>query len=131
IANGAVISNNSWGFNGAHSQALDDAIAAAEQAGHIFVAAAGNGNFAGVGLNNDVTPFWPSNSTHDNVVAVAALDHNLQKATFSNYGAVSVDVGAPGVGILSTTIGNTYSTFSGTSMATPHTTGLLSLIWDQ
>jgi subtilisin family serine protease/fibronectin type 3 domain-containing protein/methionine-rich copper-binding protein CopC len=131
VANGAVISNNSWGFNGAYSQALDDAIAAAQQAGHIFVAAAGNGNFAGVGLDNDVTPFWPANSTHDNVVAVAALDHNNQKATFSNYGAVSVDVGAPGVGILSTTIGNTYSTFSGTSMATPHSAGLLSLIWDQ
>ena len=131
VANGATISNNSWGFNGAYSQALDDAVAAARDAGHIFVAAAGNGNFAGIGLNNDVTPFWPANHEYDNVVAVAALDHANQIATFSNYGATTVDLGAPGVGILSTTIGNTYSTFSGTSMATPHAAGLISLIWDQ
>ena len=131
VANGAMISNNSWGFNGGYSQALDDAVAAARDAGHIFVAAAGNGNFAGIGLNNDVTPFWPANHEYDNVVAVAALDHANQIATFSNYGATTVDLGAPGVGILSTTIGDTYSTFSGTSMATPHAAGLISLIWDQ
>lgn len=131
VQNGAHISNNSWGLNGSYSQAMQDAIAAARDAGHIFVAAAGNGNAAGVGLNNDATPFWPANHDLDNVVAVAALNHNDQKATFSNFGATSVDVGAPGVGILSTTIGDTYSSFSGTSMATPHVAGLLSLIWDQ
>ncbi len=131
VNNGAQISNNSWGLNGAYSQALQDALQYARDAGHIFVAAAGNGNSAGVGQNNDVIPFWPANHDLDNVVSVAALDDNDQIASFSNYGATSVDVGAPGVHILSTTIGNTYKTFSGTSMATPHVTGLLSLIWDQ
>ena len=131
VANGARISNNSWGFNGGFSQILSDAIENAQGAGHIFVGAAGNGDQFGNGLDNDVTPFWPSNHVFDNVVAVAALDHNDDLAGFSNYGATTVDVGAPGVGILSTTIGNTYSTFNGTSMATPHVTGVLSLLMDE
>lgn len=130
VDNGAVISNNSWGFNGGFSQALHDAVAAAQSEGHIFVAAAGNGNFAGVGLNNDLAPFWPSNVDLDNVVAVAALDDDDQRATFSNFGPTTVDVGAPGVDILSTTIGDTYSTFSGTSMAAPHAAGVIALLWD-
>ncbi len=98
VANGAHLSNNSWGLNGSFSQAMHDAIASAQDAGHIFVAAAGNGNFAGVGLNNDVTPFWPANHDLENVVAVAALDHNDQKASFSNYGATTVDVARPAWG---------------------------------
>ena len=57
VENGASISNNSWGFNGAPSQALHDAVAAARSQDHIFVAAAGNGNFLGFGLDNDVSPF--------------------------------------------------------------------------
>ena len=130
VDNGAAISSNSWGFNGGESQALSLAVAQAQQAGHIFVAAAGNGNFAGVGLNNDATPFWPSNVDTDNVVAVAALDHNDAIAPFSNFGARTVDVGAPGVNVLSTTIGNTYSTFSGTSMATPHVSGAIAMLVD-
>jgi hypothetical protein len=131
VDNGARISNNSWGFNGAFPQFLFDAVQNAQNASHIFVAAAGNGDAFGNGLNNDSTVFYPSNFELDNIVAVAATDHNDSKAGFSNYGATTVDVGAPGVAILSTTIGKTYSTFNGTSMATPHTTGLLSLIMDQ
>lgn len=130
VENGAKISNNSWGFGGGESLALTAAVAEAQQTGHIFVAAAGNGNAFGIGVNNDATSFWPSSIGTDNVVAVAALDHNDQLAGFSNYGARTVDVGAPGVDILSTTIGDTYSTFSGTSMATPHVAGAIALIAD-
>ena len=122
---GANISNNSWGGGGA-SSLLSQAINNARSAGHIFVAAAGNS-----GLNNDSTANYPSNYTFDNVVAVAATDNKDALASFSNYGATTVDIAAPGVGILSTLPGNTYGTYSGTSMATPHVSGALSLIWDQ
>lgn len=122
---GAQISNNSWGGGGS-SSLLSQAISNARNAGHIFVAAAGNS-----GLNNDTTPNYPSNYTFDNVVAVAATDSRDVLASFSNYGATTVDIAAPGVGILSTLPNNTYGTFSGTSMATPHVSGALSLIWDQ
>ena len=119
---GARISNNSWG-GGAFSQALFDSIAAAQAAGHLFVAAAGND-----GVDTDVTPSYPASYDLDNIVSVAATDDNDALATFSNFGAVTVDLGAPGVAILSTTPANTYSSFSGTSMATPHVAGVAALL---
>ena len=122
---GANLSNNSWGGGGS-SSLLSQAISNAKNAGHIFVAAAGNS-----GLNNDATANYPSNYDFDNVVAVAATDNKDVLASFSNYGATTVDIAAPGVGILSTLPGNTYGTLSGTSMATPHVSGAISLIWDQ
>ena len=130
VANGATISNNSWGFNGAFSPALHDALLQAGNAGHIFAAAAGNGGFFGIGMDNDTQPFYPAGFGLDNVVSVAALDRNDNLAIFSNYGRNSVDLGAPGVDILSTVPGGGYDTFSGTSMATPHVTGVLALLQD-
>jgi subtilisin family serine protease len=130
VAHGAALSNNSYGGD-PYSQALHDAIQNARDAGHIFVAAAGNGNFLGIGQDNDSTPFYPAGYDLANIVAVAATDANDALAGFSNYGATSVDLAAPGVGILSTTRNNTYSTFDGTSMATPHVTGVLALVRDQ
>ena len=117
--NGAHISNNSWGGD-PFSQALYDAIRDARDVGHIFVAAAGNGNFIGFGLDNDATPFYPAGYELDNIVAVAATDHRDDIAIFSNYGATTVDLGAPGVSILSTTPNGNYGNNSGTSMAAPH-----------
>jgi subtilisin family serine protease len=129
VANGATISNNSWGdYN--FSQSLRDAIAAAQAADHIFVAAAGNGIFGGIPVNNDSFPFYPASYNVDNIVAVAATDHEDDIAPFSNFGATTVDLGAPGVNILSTTRNQTYSAFSGTSMATPHVSGVIALIRD-
>jgi len=119
---GARISNNSWG-GGAFSQALFDAIAAAQTAGHLFVAAAGND-----GVDTDTTPSYPASYDLDNIVSVAATDDNDALATFSNFGALTVDLGAPGVSILSTTPANTYSSFSGTSMASPHVAGTAALV---
>ncbi|MCI0459041.1 MAG: S8 family serine peptidase [Gemmataceae bacterium] len=129
VANGATISNNSYGGD-PFSQAFFNAIRDARDAGHIFVTAAGNGNFIGLGINNDRTPFYPSSYNLANIVAVAATDHTDNIAIFSNYGATSVDLGAPGVDILSTLPNNQYGYSTGTSMASPHVAGAVALVRD-
>lgn len=130
VAEGMDISNNSWG-GGGRSQAVQDAITRADNAGHIFIAAAGNGGSDGVGDDNDATPNYPSGYAVPNVVAVAAADDTDRLASFSNFGANSVDLAAPGVDILSTLPGNRYGRYSGTSMATPHVAGVAALIKSQ
>jgi len=119
-----VVSNNSWG-GGESSEALRDAIAASIDAGILFVAAAGN-----LSSNNDQFPSYPASFDLPGIVSVAATDHRDVLASFSNYGANSVDLAAPGVDILSTTPNNTYSRFSGTSMAAPHVAGVAALLAD-
>lgn len=121
-----VASNNSWG-GGGYSQALYDAINRANTADILFIAAAGNGGSDGVGDNNDVTASYPSNYILPNVIAVAAITSTGAKSSFSNFGATTVDLGAPGSGIYSTTAFNLYTSYSGTSMATPHVTGAAAL----
>jgi thermitase len=122
-----VATNNSWG-GGDYSQALYEAIDAQRQSGILFIAAAGNGNIFGVGQNNDTTPLYPCNYYLPNIICVAATRSTDAKAGFSNYGRRTVHVGAPGENILSTTPGNTYTSASGTSMATPHVSGLAALL---
>ena len=117
------VDNNSWG-GGGFSSAMQSAIQAANDAGILFVAAAGNS-----GTNNDASPQYPANYDSPNVISVAATDQNGQLASFSNYGATTVDLAAPGVSIYSTTPNNTYSTYSGTSMATPHVSAVAALAW--
>nr|MDQ3322415.1 S8 family serine peptidase [Acidobacteriota bacterium] len=112
-----VATNNSWG-GGGYSQALKDAITRANTANILFIAAAGNS-----GTDNDTTASYPSNYDVPNVIAVAAITNTGELASFSQYGATTVDIGAPGSGVWSTTAFNTYSSYSGTSMATPHVTG--------
>ena len=121
-----VASNNSWG-GGGFSQALSDAVTRANTANILFIAAAGNGGSDAIGDNNDAVANYPSNLPQANVIAVAAITSTGAKATFSNYGATSVDIGAPGSGIWSSTAYNIYSSYSGTSMATPHVTGAAAL----
>jgi subtilisin family serine protease len=124
-----VATNNSWG-GGGYSQGLFDAIQRANNANILFVAAAGNGGSDGVGDNNDTSPHYPSSYTNANIIAVASITSSGAKSGFSNYGATSVDLGAPGSGIYSTlpaksggSFVSTYGSYSGTSMATPHVTG--------
>lgn len=121
---GAQIISASWG-GGDAGQLLAEAIRRAGDAGILFVAAAGND-----GSDNDETPFYPANLNRelDNVVSVAATDRTDALAYFSNFGADSVDLAAPGVDILSTIRGSTYRSFSGTSMACPHVAGVAALI---
>jgi subtilisin family serine protease len=112
----------SWGGPD-FSQAMLDEINAANAEEMLFVAAAGNNGFS-----NDILPTYPASYDAPNIIAVAATTNTDGRAFFSNYGAASVHLGAPGYDILSTTIGNTYAFFSGTSMATPHVSGAAALV---
>jgi subtilisin family serine protease len=118
---GVDIMSNSWG-GGASSIALKEAIQRANEKGILFVAAAGNS-----ASNNDQAPHYPSNYDVDNVIAVAAHNASGTLATFSCYGKDTVDVAAPGRNILSTVKDGGYDVYSGTSMATPHVSGVLGL----
>src|SRR5262245_28336854 len=120
-ANIRVLSN-SWGGPD-FSQALLDEVNAANDEDMLFVAGAGND-----GKDNGFDPFYPASFNAPNVVSVAATDNTDELAWFSNYGADTVHLGAPGVDILSTTIGNHYGYLSGTSMATPHVSGAAALV---
>lgn len=122
IQMGVDLTSNSWG-GGAFSQALYDLIQEAGTNNQAFVAAAGND-----GVNTDTSPHYPSAYDLANIIAVAATDRNDLKASFSNYGLTTVDLGAPGVDILSTSPGNSYRLLSGTSMATPHVSGVAALV---
>ncbi len=114
--------SNSWG-GGGYSQALFDSIQAAANKGIIFTAAAGNST-----SNNDTTPSYPASYAIPNIVSVAALTAQNDLAYFSSYGRNSVHIAAPGHNILSTLKGGGYEVMSGTSMATPHVSGVLGLL---
>ena len=112
----------SWGST-QKSRALEDVISRAKDAGILFVAASGNSS-----ADTDRTPHYPSSYNLGNVISVAALDNNDQLTSFSNFGAKSVHLAAPGKDILSTWLNNDFREASGTSMATPVVAGVAALV---
>ena len=124
-AKGVKLTNNSWG-GGGYSQALYDAINTAGQQGALFIAAAGND-----GTNNDIYPAYPASYNLSNIISVASTTRTDGLSWFSNYGATTVDLGAPGSDIYSTLPNSSYGTKNGTSMASPHVTGAAALLWSQ
>ncbi|WP_372619883.1 S8 family peptidase [Falsiroseomonas sp.] len=122
-----VATNNSWSTS-SYSSSLQGAIDRAAQANILTVASAGNNS-----RNTDSTPIYPASMStmgsagYEAVISVASINGSGGLSWFSNYGTQSVDIAAPGEGIVSTTSNGGYGGMSGTSMAAPHVTGAVAL----
>jgi subtilisin family serine protease len=122
---GADVISASWGTF-ADSPALKEAIQWAGDNGVVVVAAAGN-------HSNDIddpsVAYYPA--AYDdlpNLISVASVDPDGSLSAFSNFGLNTVDIAAPGASILSAELSGSYVLWSGTSMAVPHVSGVVSLL---
>jgi subtilisin family serine protease len=122
---GFRITNNSWGWwEGGGTFLLDDVVNTGEAEGYLFVVAAGN-----EGKDNDWLPSYPSHYDNSNVIAVTATNQTDTLPSWANWGARSVDLGAPGETIDSTTRGGSYGSGSGSSFSAPFVAGAAALYW--
>lgn len=122
VKHGARIINYSGGGL-EYSQEEKDAVAEAEKAGVLFVAAAGNER-----SNSDVKKYYPADYGLSNIISVTAIDPKTEVLATSNYGTETVDIAAPGQNILSTLPDNGYGYMTGTSQATAFVTGAAVLV---
>ncbi|WP_162176387.1 S8 family serine peptidase, partial [Enterovibrio calviensis] len=120
---GSRISNHSWGISGDYSQAFKDLITDIADDDHLMVIASHNFN-----SNIDNSPVYPASYDNDNILSIAASNQSESRISYSNYGAVSVDIAAPTEFNTANSSGG-YSGFSGTSQATPVVTGVVALAW--
>lgn len=119
---GVTLTSNSY-TGDTYTQSLKDAIDEADAAGILFVAAAGNN-----ARNVDLSPEYPAAYTSSNILSVTSTTRIESLSSFSNFGATSVDLAAPGTDIYSTLHNGGYGFKSGTSMATPHVAGACALM---
>jgi hypothetical protein len=128
-----VAINASLGQSAFFSQALLDAITRGAKSNILFIAGCGNGGSDETPDDNDLVPFYPASydtkngAGYDAVISVAAIASNGALGPRSNYGPTSVDLGAPGIAVLSTVPTGTYDFMSGTSFAAPHVSAAAAL----
>ncbi len=123
IAQNADIINMSFG-GPVGTEALSQAIDRAESAGILMIASAGNAD-----ANNGFASHYPSNATQNNILSVASSDSRDRISGFSQWGADSVHLAAPGDLIRTTANNNSFATVSGTSFSAPHVAGVAALIY--
>ncbi len=130
IEKGAKLTNNSWGFYEPDtSLSLYNAIVAGND--QLFITGAGND-----GINIDETPYYPSSFDLENIISTSYTDrydsHNYGIVNPSNYGSISVDLAAPGYGIISSAPQNDYIyPITGTSFSAAFVTGAVGLLWSE